>query len=224
MLSANGGGVGRVEEHGGEGSKEQKVVQRQERQQLSPEDPLQGRGGRFRDKIKFPFFSSRKGKKTVTFGLAPKEEDYARSNLATFHGRDGINDGNGQGGRSRREGEGEKDKNDENGKEESVSSQGSNGRTGVAQEKNIPAAYGGVHPGHQLGDVVAPGMMAGVNPYCEQQTVATMMRGQDRPMPRGMGYGYWQPADYDPPPPPHHPRVQPYELFGDENPNSCSVT
>ncbi|RRT46779.1 hypothetical protein B296_00045077 [Ensete ventricosum] len=120
---------------------------------------------------------------------------------------------------------------------------GSNGMRGVGQLNmmgqmgHIPAVQrlsaGGRIPGYFQGGNVPPEMMmVGTNPYHHHQQqqqqrmmMMMMMNGQDRaafPPPVGYGYGYGRPV-YMLPPPPTHPQAEPFTMFSDENPNSCSV-
>ncbi|CAL9108096.1 unnamed protein product, partial [Musa textilis] len=106
----------------------------------------------------------------------------------------------------------------------------------MGQMGHIPAvrrpSAGGGTPGYFQGGNVPPEMMmAGANPYHhhqqQQQRMMMIMNGQDRaafppPVGYGYGYGYGRPV-YMLPPPPTHPQAEPYTLFSDENPNSCSV-
>ncbi|CAD5163612.1 unnamed protein product [Musa acuminata subsp. malaccensis] len=105
----------------------------------------------------------------------------------------------------------------------------------MGQMAHIPAvrrpSAGGGMPGYFQGGNVPPEMMmAGTNPYHQQQQQRMMMmmmlmNGQDRaafPPPVGYGYGYGRPV-YALPPPPTQPQAEPYTMFSDENPNSCSV-
>ncbi|KAG6477347.1 heavy metal-associated isoprenylated plant protein 32-like [Zingiber officinale] len=114
------------------------------------------------------------------------------------------------------------------------SSHGANKHVDGSNTNGFPA--GAMPPGYfQPGTMPPEMMMAGGNPYQQQQYLQALMQqqqqqqrmmmmgGAERPAfsPAQLGYGYGRPV-YVPQMQPY-PQEVPYNMFSDENPNSCSV-